>query len=154
MSNDSVEMRMFASAGASLTSCSSKEKKPSRHDISSNTTSSTWKRTCRSSSLCVSAPLSTSSSPSLRRACGGALRVARAREVGLGDLAAAQQQLAQRMRIAADRGEHHCAPIEVHRALIVAQHGGDRERPGLPAEIEQLEDIVDAELAERSLDRH
>ncbi len=83
-----------------------------------------------------------------------ALRVARAREIRLRDLAAAQQKLAERMRIAPNGREHDGAAIEVHGALVVAQHGGDGERARLPAQVEQLEDVVDAELAKRSLDRH
>src|SRR6185437_9584094 len=58
------------------------------------------------------------------------------------------------MWIAAYRREHHRAAIEVHCALVVAKHGRDRERARLPAEIEELEDVMNPELAERSLDRH
>ena len=64
------------------------------------------------------------------------------------------RELAQRMGIAADGREHHGAAVEVDRALIVAQHGGDRERASLPAQIEQLENVVNAKLAKRAFDRH
>src|SRR5690348_6216598 len=58
------------------------------------------------------------------------------------------------MRIAADDGVDHRTPLEVHRALVVAQQRRDRECPGLPAQVQQLKHIVDAQLAERPLDRH
>src|SRR5256885_9876266 len=37
---------------------------------------------------------------------------------------------------------------------VVTQLGGDAQHARLAAQVEQLEDVVDAELAERSLDRH
>jgi hypothetical protein len=49
---------------------------------------------------------------------------------------------------------HHAPTVEQHHAFVVAQLRRDAQHSRLPAEIEQLEDIVNAELAERSLDRH
>src|SRR2546430_4834130 len=43
---------------------------------------------------------------------------------------------------------------EIHRARVVTQLGGDTQYARLAAQVEQLEDVVDAELAKRSLDRH
>src|SRR5256885_11605433 len=37
---------------------------------------------------------------------------------------------------------------------VVTQLGGDTQHARLAAQVEQLEDVVDAELAKRSLDRH
>ena len=82
------------------------------------------------------------------------LHVAPALQVGLGDLAGAQQQGAERVRVGADLREDDGAAVEVHRARVVTQLGGDAQHPRLAAQVEQLEDVVDAELAKRSLDRH
>src|SRR5439155_21498273 len=77
------------------------------------------------------------------------LHVAGALEVGLGDLAGAQQQRAERVRVAADFRRHDDAVVEIDLALVVAQLRRDAQRARLPAEVEQLEDVVDAELAQR-----
>ena len=58
------------------------------------------------------------------------------------------------MRIAADLGRYDHAAVEVNRPLVMAQLGGDAQRPGLPAQVEELEDVVNPELAKRSFDRH
>ena len=75
------------------------------------------------------------------------LHVARPLEVGLGDLAGAQQQRAERVRVAADLRRNDDAVVEIDLPLVVAQLRGNAQRPGLPAQIEQLEDVVDPELA-------
>ena len=63
MSSASVGMRTVASFVTSVSWPSVNEKYPSRQLISSNTTSSTWKRICRSSSRGVMAPSATRISP-------------------------------------------------------------------------------------------
>ena len=54
-------------------------------------------------------------------------------------------------RAAAHRCGRRSAAIEQHGALVVAQLGGDAQRPRLPAQIQHLEDVVDAQLAQRRL---
>ena len=88
------------------------------------------------------------------RVAAALLHVAGSLEVGLGDLAAAQQQRPQGMGVAADLGEDDGAVLEVDRARVVAQLRRDAEHAGLPAQVQELEDVVDAELAQRSFDRH
>jgi len=75
------------------------------------------------------------------------LHVAGALEVGLGDLAGAEQQRAERVRVAADLRRHDDAVVEVDRPFVVAQLRRDAQRSRLPAQVEQLEDVVDPELA-------
>ena len=77
-----------------------------------------------------------------------------ATEIGLGDLSRPDEHVAQPMRIAADRREHDRAAVEEDGALIVAQRRYDAQRARLAAQIEQLEDVVDSKLAQRSFDRH
>src|SRR2546422_690813 len=66
ISSASVGMRTTASVGSSVGVPSLKEKYPSRQLMTSNTTSSIWKRSWRSSSRGVRAPSETRISPSLR----------------------------------------------------------------------------------------
>src|SRR5687768_8322415 len=82
------------------------------------------------------------------------LERSRSIEVGVGDLAGTDQDLTQWMRIAADARERDLAVTEEHDAFIVAQVGRHAQRSRLPAQVEQLEDIVDPELAEWAFDRH
>src|SRR6185437_12073316 len=58
------------------------------------------------------------------------------------------------MRVAADSGVDDAAAVEVHGALVVAQQRRHRERTRLPAQVQQLEDIVNAQLPQRPFDRH
>src|SRR5690606_36937153 len=58
------------------------------------------------------------------------------------------------MRVAANARVHHAAVLEPHLAQVVAKLGPHLERATLAAEIEELEHIVDAEIAEGSLDGH
>src|SRR2546425_12728602 len=74
------------------------------------------------------------------------LHVARPLEVGLGDLAGAQQQRTERVGVAADLRRHDDAVVEIDLPLVMAQLRGDAQRSRLPAQVEQLEDVVDAEL--------
>jgi hypothetical protein len=78
----------------------------------------------------------------------GDVDVRRAHSAGL------QQYHLYRQCHTANRGMHDAPVVEHHDPLVVAQLRGDTKHARLPAEIQQLEDIVDAELAERSLDRH
>src|SRR5437762_7410072 len=82
------------------------------------------------------------------------LHVARALEVGFGDLPGPQQHRPQRMGIGADLGRDDDTVVEVDRPVVVTQLRRDAQRARLAAQVEQLEDIMDAELAQRSLDRH
>src|SRR6185437_14640844 len=66
----------------------------------------------------------------------------------------AQQQLPQWMGIAANHGVHDRAAIEVHGAAVIAHERGDRQRAGLAIQIEELEDVVNAQLVQRALDSH
>src|SRR3989442_12709336 len=68
-------------------------------------------------------------------------------EIGFVDLAGAQQQRAERMRIAANLRRHDHAAVEVDRPLVMAQLGRDAQRARLPAQVEELEDVVNPELA-------
>src|SRR5690606_8605526 len=43
---------------------------------------------------------------------------------------------------------------EVDRPRVLPELGVDPQHAGLPGQVEQLEDVVNAELAERPLDRH
>ena len=145
---------MSASMGASATWPSSKEKFPSRHDIISNTTSSTWMRTWRSSSFRESAPASTRIAPSWRlspsRRCCSRSRV-RSPSVIFPARSRSSPNRCGLLRMPAEI----TAPRSKYTVpCVVAEHGRDRELPRLPAQVEQLEDIVDAEFAERAFDRH
>ena len=131
----STGIRTITSVGTLLSVSSANEKYPSFQLITSKTTSSIWKWIWRSTSRCVI-------TPSL-----AVLHVARPLEVGLGDLAGAQQQRAERVRVAADLRRYDDAVVEIDLPLVVTQLRGDAQRPGLPAQIEQLEDVVDPELA-------
>ena len=53
----------------------------------------------------------------------------------------------ERVGIAADLRRHDDAVVEIDLPLVVAQLRGDPQRPRLPAQVEQLEDVVDPELA-------
>jgi hypothetical protein len=75
-------------------------------------------------------------------------------EISLADLAGPHEHIPQAVGIASNRREHDGAALDEHHALIVAQRRHDAERSGLPAQVEQLEDVVDSELAQRSFDRH
>src|SRR5690606_27465834 len=76
------------------------------------------------------------------------------REISFSDLAGADQHRSERMRIAPDARIHHTAVLEPDLSLVAAQLRAHGERPGLSAEVEQLKDVVDAEIAKRALDRH
>ena len=75
-------------------------------------------------------------------------------QVLFAQLAGALQQLSERMRIARNMGRDHGPPLEVDHPGILAQLRGDAQRSGLPPQVEELEDIVNIELPEWSLDRH
>ena len=153
MSSDSVEMRMRASSGTSATTRSSNEKKPSCHDSSSNTTLSIASRSCRSSSRCVITPARTSRSPSPSPGMRLETHAASARSASL-TLPAWRRIRSIDVGMAPHAGVDHAPAVEQHDAFVVAQIGRHAQRARLPAQVEQLEDVVDAELAERSLDRH
>src|SRR5213596_3138782 len=69
-------------------------------------------------------------------------------------LARAESGRRDRARPAADRGVDDAAIVEVDHALVTAELRCHAEHARLPAQVEELEDVVDAELLERSLDRH
>src|SRR5207247_653018 len=46
------------------------------------------------------------------------------------------------------------AVLEVDRPGVVPHLGGDAQHAGLPAQVEQLEDVMDPELAQLAFDRH
>ena len=77
-----------------------------------------------------------------------------AREIGRGGFPRALENRAQQMRIALHRGRDDGARVEVDAPFVVSLGRSYAERSGLPAQIEKLEDVVDAELAEWSFDRH
>ena len=58
------------------------------------------------------------------------------------------------MRVAANECRDDASVVEVHRAFVVAQERGDPQPPCLPAQIEQLKDVVNPELPERTFDSH
>ncbi len=153
ISNDSVETWTEASTTASLTSRSSKEKNPSRHDMSSKTTVSIWSRTWRSSSRAPIAPIASRISPSRRVSPAACSRV-RVSQIRFADPAGADQHGAERVRAAAHARRDDASAIEQDDALVVAQLGGHAQRPRLPTQIQQLEDVVDAQLSQRAFDRH
>src|SRR3989449_11357854 len=80
--------------------------------------------------------------------------MSRALEIRLRDLPRAEQQAAERVRVAADFGVDDGAVLEVDRPGVVPPLGGDAQHAGLPAQVEQLEDVMDPELAQRAFDRH
>src|SRR5258705_4787390 len=114
--------------------------------MTSKTTSSIWKRIWRSTSRCVITPSETRISPS-RRLSPCRVCMSRALEIGFRDLAGAEQQCSERMGIAADLGRYDDAVVEVNLAFVVPQLRGDAQRARLPAQVEELEDVVDAKLA-------
>ena len=92
-------------------------------------------------------------SPSRRPSPPFCMPRARSRSAA-GDLAGPHQARAERLRIAADRRGHHAAALEADGARGLPQLGGDAQHPGLPAQVEQLEDVLDVQVLERSLERH
>ena len=84
----------------------------------------------------------------------GALHRARAVELLGGDLARSHQPGADRLRVAAERGGDHAAALEADVAGGLPQLGGDAQHPALPAQVEQLEDVLDVEILEGALERH
>src|SRR6184192_999528 len=121
--------------------------------MTSKTTSSIWKRSWRSSSRGVRAPSETRISPSLRRSPWRCC-MSRARSRSASLILPVRSSSAPRGwgldRISAKT----MAPLERDGPRVVAQLGGDAQHARLPAQIEELEDVVDAELAERTFDWH
>ena len=118
MSSDSVDTVMRASRGKSLRARSSNEKNPSRHDISSNTTLSSWRRSWRSSSLLRDGARSRRADRRLGRESPAAFCRARALlEVGFGDATGLHSASSVGERFAADRR--------------LRRRGRRRRRPGL-----------------------
>ena len=155
MSSDSVEIRAVASVDESAAPPSTKEKKPSCHDMSSKTTASI----CEPDLALELAPRQAArfdeqfAEPFRIRST--LLRSARALQVAFGDLPGAHQHRAQRNAGSCRMNAEHDTPaVEADDAFVVTQRRRDAQRPGLPAQIEQLEDVVNAELAERAFDRH
>jgi hypothetical protein len=68
-------------------------------------------------------------------------------EIVLADLARLQQRHLQRHGLGAHVRVHDTPRVEVDDTFVVTELGSDAQHTCLPAEIEQLEDIVDTELA-------
>jgi hypothetical protein len=84
----------------------------------------------------------------------GALHGGCSGEVGGRRFSGLLEDRSEKMGVALHRrGDDH-AGVEVHASLVVALGRMHTQSPRLPAEIEKLKDVVDAELAERSLDCH
>src|SRR6185312_15128895 len=52
------------------------------------------------------------------------------------------------------RRGHHAAAIEADGARGLPELGRHAQHPALPAQVEQLEDVLDVQVLERSLERH
>jgi hypothetical protein len=72
----------------------------------------------------------------------------------VGEASRPDEQVAQAVRVGADVRTHDLAVLEQDRPLVVPEFRDHGQRPRLPAQVEQLEDVVDAELLERAFDRH
>src|SRR5207249_3824915 len=83
-------------------------------------------------------------------AIAGVLQRARLVQIGGGDLARAYQPRANRLPVAADGGRHHAPAIEADGARRLAQLRGHPQHTTLPSQIEQLEDVLNVQLLERS----
>ena len=121
---------------------------PSDQRSSSNTASSICALSWRSSSRRV-IDAEVHEDVAQPPAVAAVLHAARAIEVGLGDLARADQPRAERLRIAPDRRGHHAAAVEADGAGRLPQLGGDPQHAALPAQVEQLEDVLDVQILER-----
>src|SRR4051812_25798754 len=82
------------------------------------------------------------------------LKTASTLQITLGDLPRLHQHRAERMRIRANDRRDHSAGLEVHDAFVVPQRGRHAQRAGLPAQVQQLEDVMDAEFTKGTLDGH
>ncbi len=82
------------------------------------------------------------------------LHAARAVEIGRRDLAGPHQARPEWLGIAADRRGHHAAAIEADGARGLPELGRHAQHPALPAQVEQLEDVLDVQVLEWSLERH
>ena len=56
--------------------------------------------------------------------------------------------------IAPDRRGHHAAAVEADGAGGLPELRGHAQHSALPAQVEQLEDVLDVQVLERSLERH
>src|SRR6266550_4013492 len=79
---------------------------------------------------------------------------ARAVQIGGGDLARPHQPCADRLPVAADGGRHHAPTIEADGTRRLAKLRRHPQHTALPPQIEQLEDVLNVQLLERSLERH
>jgi len=78
----------------------------------------------------------------------------RRREILVTDLARLSQNPFDRRRIAANAGVQHLAAVEEHVALVVAELRRHTQCASLSAQVEQLKDVMNSELAEWSFDGH
>jgi hypothetical protein len=76
-----------------------------------------------------------------------ALHRCRAREVRGGRLARSLEYGAEKVRIAFHRSGDDRARVEVHASFIVSLGRVNAQSSGFPAQIEQLENVVNAKLA-------
>src|SRR5690606_6114053 len=85
-----------------------------------------------------------------------ALRLHGARKchISLSHLAGAHKHAAQRVGIAVDACVNVVPFLEPDLALVVPELRANSERPALATEVEELEYVMDSEIAERSLDCH
>jgi hypothetical protein len=82
------------------------------------------------------------------------LSCSRLREIRFADASCVQQGDLGWNRHAPNGGLHDAPLIEEDDAFVLAKVRGHAEHARLPAQVEQLEDVMNAELAKRSLDRH
>src|SRR5579863_4140602 len=82
------------------------------------------------------------------------LHFAGAFQVAFGDATGADEHRPERVWARADAGRDHATAIEQDGAFVVAEHRRYAQGAGLPTQIQQLEDIVYAQLAQRSFDSH
>src|SRR3954449_3863260 len=64
------------------------------------------------------------------------------------------QPRADRLVVAAEGGRHHAAPVEGNGRGGLAELRRHPQDAALPAQLEQLEDVLDVQLLERTLERH
>ena len=80
--------------------------------------------------------------------------VTRTREILLRDATRLEQRCLDRHRATTSRCLDHASVVKVDDTFVVTELGYDTQHSRLSAQVEQLKDVVDAQLLERPFDRH
>ena len=83
-----------------------------------------------------------------------ALQCTRTLEIGRGDSTGPEETRSQRLTVVADRGRNDSAAIEAHGPRRLEKLGRHPEDTALPAQIQQLEDVLDVQLLEGAFECH